>query len=112
MMPLFLVENKHFQYWVHTIDNCFKFPTRKTLKTSYMQTLLTGVSTKHQLLLNNSEWINISVDAWSDGVMRSYNGYIAQFIDIDWKIYTIPFCFIPFNGNCCFLYETLFLVLK
>ena len=81
MLPLFLVENKYFQHWIHTIDQCFRFPNRKTLKTTYLDNLMKLVKTKHQLLLDNAEWLNLSVDSWSDSVMRSFNGYIVQFID-------------------------------
>jgi hypothetical protein len=31
--------------------------------------------------------------------MRSYNGYIAQGIDSDWNIVSVPFAFIPITGR-------------
>ena len=108
MLPLFLVENKYFQYWIHSIDQCFRFPSRKTLKTTYLDNLMNLVKTKHQLLLNNEEWINLSFDTWSDSFMRSFNGYVVQFIDSDWIIHTIPILFTPFAGTLlimCILYN-------
>jgi len=36
MLPLFLVENKYFQKWIQTIDHSFRFPSRKTFQTTYL----------------------------------------------------------------------------
>ena len=48
MLPLFLVENKYFQKWIQTIDHSFRFPSRKTLKTTYLDNLMNVVKTKHK----------------------------------------------------------------
>jgi hypothetical protein len=98
MLPLFLVENKYFQKWIQTIDHSFRFPSRKTLKTTYLDNLMNVVKTNHKSLLDNAEWVNLSVDGWSDSVNRSFNGYVVQYIDMDWKIQTIPISFTTFGG--------------
>ena len=98
MLPLFLVENKYFQKWIQTIDHSFRFPSRKTLKTTYLDNLINVVKTNHKSLLDNAEWVNLSVDGWSDSVNRSFNGYVVQYIDMDWKIQTIPISFTTFGG--------------
>ena len=38
------------------------------------------------------------MDAWTDAVMRPYNGFIAQGIDNDWCLHTIPIAFEYIEG--------------
>ena len=43
--------------------------------------------------------MNISTDGWSDNTMRCFNGYIAQGIDDEWNMQSIPFAFRPVHGS-------------
>ena len=99
MLPFSLVEHPAFNKWCESVDPSFRLPTRKTLKTSSLPVLKEKVEGIIKDMLSKAEWVNTSVDGWSDKVMRCYNGYVAQFIDEDWKLRTIPFAFEYVTGN-------------
>ena len=99
MLPFSLVEHPAFSTWCESIDASFRLPTRKTLKTSSLPALKEKVEAKIKDIFKCAEWINTSVDGWSDKKMRCYNGYVAQFIDEDWELRTIPFAFEYVTGN-------------
>lgn len=39
------------------------------------------------------------MDAWTDMVVRQYNGFIAQGIDNEWNLHTIPIQFERIEGE-------------
>ena len=49
-------------------------------------------------MLHNLSRVNTSVDLWTDATTRCFNGYIAQGIDNDWVLQTIPIEFEPMTG--------------
>jgi len=44
-------------------------------------------------------FVNVSVDGWSDAILRSFNGYTAQGIDDDWNLVNIPIGFQYVEGK-------------
>jgi hypothetical protein len=52
-------------------------------------------------VLSSIQFLNISLDGWTDGTLRSFNGYIAQGIDNDWVLHSIPIAFEPVTGEFC-----------
>ena len=97
MLPLSLVENKGFTEYIEYVCPSFSMPTRYTLKES-LPSRVGVVTQKIKTQLASMEWINISLDGWSDKVQRSFNGYVAQGIDNDWKMQTIPIAFQYVSG--------------
>ena len=98
MLPFSLIETKAWKTFMKVFDPCFNIPTRKTVKTSGLTELLTTVNTKIKNILKSMPYVNVSVDGWSDAVMRCFNGYIVQGIDMDWNMHTIPIAFQYVSG--------------
>jgi hypothetical protein len=38
------------------------------------------------------------MDAWTDAAVRPFNGFVAQGIDTEWNLHTIPIAFEYING--------------
>ena len=68
-------------------------PTRKTIQNTNLAELKKQVLNKVKAKVEDLEWVNVSVDGWPDATMRGYNGYIAQGIDSDWELHSIPIAF-------------------
>ena len=98
MLPISLVENDGFKEYIEYICPSFNMPTRYTLKESLPARVGTVVQ-KIKTQLAGFEWLNISLDGWSDKVQRSFNGYVAQGIDNEWKMHTIPIAFQYVSGS-------------
>lgn len=78
MLPFSIIETKAFKEFMYVFDPHFVVPTRNTAKTSGLDNMFAGVNAKILKILESIPHINISVDGWSDAVIRCYNGYIAQ----------------------------------
>jgi hypothetical protein len=74
MLPISIVENKNFREFISYIDPSLKRQCQEKIKD----------------ILKNIQWPNTSMDAWTDSVIRLFNGFITQGIDNDWKLHTIP----------------------
>lgn len=78
MLPISIVEKDGFRDYVEFLDPSFNIPNRYKIKQTGFPDLKTKVVEKIKNDLANIEWLNISLDGWTDGISRCYNGYIAQ----------------------------------
>ena len=76
MCLLSLVKNKaYIEYEKYKCLNV-RLPTRKTLFNMIVEhKSITAQSVRDQL--DNIEYVNLSVDSWSDATIRCFNGYIC-----------------------------------
>ena len=93
MLPISIIETQAFKDFMQVFDPSFNVPTRNTVKTSILDNMYANVYSKIQKQLDTMTHVNVSVDGWSDAVMRCYNGYIAQGIDANWNLISIPIAF-------------------
>ena len=97
-LPLSIVERNGFREFVHYLDPSFQIPTRFKLKATEFKKLRDRVDNKNRSILESIEHPNISTDGWTDGSLRSFNGYVAQGIDHNWVMQTIPIDFVNVKG--------------
>ena len=93
MLPVSLIEKPAFKEFMNVFDPSFNVPTRQTVKTTGLTNISKGVESKINEILSRIPYINISVDGWSESTMRCFNGYIAQGIDENWNMHSIPIAF-------------------
>ena len=86
MLPISLVERQPFREFVAHLDPSFHMPTRYLIKQTGLPNLREEIRNKLKLILKSIPWPNISLDGWSDGILRSFNGYIVQGIDDNWVL--------------------------
>ncbi len=99
MLPISIVEHPDWIEYNKDLDPSFNVPTRQTIKSTALPNMKTRVFNKMKTILNKLEWVNVSCDGWSDKTMRSFNGYIAQGIDDEWNLLTIPIAFQYVTGS-------------
>lgn len=78
MQPISIVEKEGFRDFIEFLEPSFSIPTRYRVKESGLPNLKVLVENKIKQELAQLNSINISLDGWSDAIMRSFNGYIAQ----------------------------------
>jgi hypothetical protein len=98
MLPISIVENKNFREFISYIDPSFSMPCRKTVRETVLPNMKRHCQEKIKDILKNIQWPNTSMDAWTDSVIRLFNGFITQGIDNDWKLHTIPIEFEYLEG--------------
>ena len=84
MLPISLVERQPFRDFVALLDPSFHMPTRYLVKQTGLPNLRIEIRNKLKNILKSIPWPNISLDGWSDGILRSFNGYIVQGINDNW----------------------------
>ena len=89
MLPLSLIQSEAFRDFMKVFDPSFNVPAKETVKNTGLSRFIDTVDQKVRCLLDSIEWLNISMDGWSDVAVRCYNGYVAQGICNDWKLHTI-----------------------
>jgi hypothetical protein len=94
MLQLSIVEIRPWKEWIQTLDPAFNVPTVQTVKAS-LYTIAKDIEYKITLQLKAIDYVNVSVDGWSDVTNRSFNGYVVQGITSNWDLLTIPFAFEP-----------------
>ena len=99
MLPISIVENPAFKEYISFLDPSFTMPSRQRIKDSGLPKLKSMIQDKIKVILTTIPWINTSLDLWSDATMRPFNGYIAQGIDNNWELHTIPIEFEPIQGK-------------
>ena len=78
MLPLQLVEKDGFRDFMHFLEPSFRLPTRQKLKTTDVPNLKIAIENKIRIELAQFDSLNVSLDGWSDAILRSFNGYIVQ----------------------------------
>ena len=99
MLPISVVENPAWIEYMRVLDPSFSVPTRETVKLSGINNIKTKVFSKLRAVLNDIQYVNVSVDGWSDKTIRCFNGYIAQGIDNEWVMQTLPIAFQHLTGK-------------
>jgi hypothetical protein len=61
--------------------------------------LKNGFQNKINKILSQIPSVNTTMDAWTDVAVRPLNGFVAQGIDVYWKLYTIQIEFDYMDGN-------------
>jgi hypothetical protein len=90
MLPVGIVENPAFIDYIHYFDPSFSMPVPKTVKNTALPQLKTIVQNKIKSILQTIPSVSTSMDAWTDAAARPFNGLIAQGIDMNWNLHTIP----------------------
>ena len=98
MLPISLVDNNSFREYITFLDPSFSMPTRKRIKDTALPTLKDICLKKNKEVLSNIEMVNICTDLWTDSTARPFNGFIAQGIDNEWKLQTLPIEFEYIEG--------------
>lgn len=98
-LPLSIVEHFAFQEFTEFLEPNFKLPSRFTIKHSYLPSMTKDVQNKQIEELNKIEFINISLDGWSDKINRTFNGYIAQGINNNWEMIVLVLAFEYMTGR-------------
>jgi len=78
MLPVQLVEKDGFREFMNYLEPSFRIPTRHKLKTTDLPNLKTSIENKIRLELAQFDSLNVSLDGWSDAILRSFNGYVVQ----------------------------------
>lgn len=71
---------------MNVFNPSFNVPFKETVKNTGLSRFIGTVDQKVRFLLDSIEWLNISMDGWSDAAARRYIGYVAQDIWNDWKL--------------------------
>jgi hypothetical protein len=99
MLPISIVENSAFKDYINYIDPSFSIPTRSSVKNSVLPQLKNKGHNKINKILSQIPSVNTSMDAWTDAALRPFNGFVAQGIDVNWILHTIPIEFDYMEGN-------------
>jgi hypothetical protein len=77
MLPISIEEKEGFRELIEYLEPIFLMPTRFKVKE-----LLKGMKLFLEEMIRNElalmDSVNISLDGWSDAIMRCFNGFIAQ----------------------------------
>ena len=76
MLPI-SIEEKGFRELIEYLEPSFIMPTRFKVK-ELLKGMKLSVEEKIRNELALMDSVNISLDGWSDAIMRCFNGYIAQ----------------------------------
>ena len=93
MLPISIIEKPAWKEYIEILDPSYSMPRTRTIQNTHLTFLKTQVLDKVKAQVNSLEWVNVSVDGWPDATMRGYNGYIAQGIDQNWELHSIPIAF-------------------
>ena len=93
MLPISMVENSAFVEYIKYLGPSFSMPVRPTVKNSALPQLKVIVQNKIKAILNTIPSLSTSMDAWTDAAARPFNGFIAQGIDYEWNLHTLPIAF-------------------
>ena len=99
MLPVSIVEKEPFREYINFIDPSFAIPSRSSVKNTILPQLKSTCQNKIKNILNNIPSLNTSMDAWTDAAARPFNGFVAQGIDLDWQLHSIPIEFDFMDGN-------------
>ena len=78
MLPISIVERPGFKRYVEFLDPSFTMPTRQRIRDTGLPDLKEAVEQRIRSVFGDIEWLNISLDGWTDGIYRCFNGYTAQ----------------------------------
>ncbi|WAQ99568.1 ZBED1-like protein [Mya arenaria] len=85
VLPLSLVENKHFKTFVDLLDNRYKLPSRRDI-TRRLEKKKDEVKDKVRTDLETCDNVSITHDSWTSLKNESYETVTAHFIDNSWTL--------------------------
>jgi hypothetical protein len=92
MLPISIVEKQAWRELLSVVDPSFSVPSVQTVKSRF-DPMIAKVEKLIEKQLADIEYVNASVDGWSDRTNRSFNGYVGQGINSNWELLTIPIAF-------------------
>ena len=92
MLPISIVEKQAWREWLSVVDPSFSVPSVQTVKSRF-DPMIAKDEKLIEKQLADIEYVNVSVDCWSDRTNRSFNGYVCQGINSNWELLTIPIAF-------------------
>lgn len=98
LLPLSIVESKHFLKLTHDLDPKFQVPSRKHLSTKLLQEKAREIQSLLKEQLNNAEHICLTVDLWSNISMKGFLGITAHFI-LGWELKSAMIACKRFKGR-------------
>jgi hypothetical protein len=97
-MPLSLVDSKHFQHLVDTLDQRYQIHSRKHKSTVLLPNESTITQSNVKLCLQKAPSICLTIDLWSNHQMKGFLGITAHFI-LDWSTHTAMLACKRFKGR-------------
>jgi hypothetical protein len=88
MLPITLILSEAFRDFIKVFDPVFKVPNIHTLKRKMYQLRIT-IRNKIREMLQDCQFINITIDIWTDATMRSFVGYMAHGINNSWEMVNV-----------------------
>lgn len=85
LLPLSIVESKHFLKLIHDLDPKFQVPSRKHLSTKLLQEKAREIQTLLKEQLNKAEQICLTIGLWSNRSIKGFLGITAHFI-LGWEL--------------------------
>ena len=94
-----VVESEGFREFLNQLDPKFSIPDVYTIKYGALTSLMIEINNKLQKELDRISYCNISLDLWSDAIVRAYNAVICQGINDDWELQVLPIAFQHIPGS-------------
>jgi hypothetical protein len=88
MLPITLILTESFTDFIGIMDPLFKVPNVITLKRKMYQLRIT-IRNKIREMLQDCQFVNITIDIWTDATMRSFVGYMAHGINNSWEMVNV-----------------------
>ena len=88
MLPLSIVESPSFRKYCHSLDPRFVVPSRKHLSTSLLTKKHEAIKSKLRDILAKAEGVSLTLDLWSNRVMKGFLGITCHFI-LNWSMYSL-----------------------
>jgi hypothetical protein len=99
MLPISLVERQPFKDFILKLDPSFNMPTRYLVKSNGIPDIRKETIINIKNAIFSIPWPNISLDGWSDGIMRCFSGYALQGIDKNWNLVNLTLAFRHIKGR-------------
>ncbi|CAF0934628.1 unnamed protein product [Rotaria sordida] len=91
-LPLSIVDNESFMNIMLDVDPKYKMINRRDITRSFLPIMYKKCIKKLQDICNQSKYVSLTLDIWSDRRMRSYFGItLHAIIDDQYKTYVLSF---------------------
>lgn len=77
-LSISIVENKGFREYIGYIDPSFNMPSVQTVRDTGLKVLYDQVKAKILVRLESIMSLSMSLDVWSDAILRPFNGLLCQ----------------------------------
>lgn len=99
LQPVSIVEDEGFRDFVHTLDPCYKIPSRKSLTVGNIPALYEECRSKVKQSLDGTNSAVITTDMWTSRTTEAYLTVSCHIIDENWQMqaYVLETC--SFSGQ-------------